>query len=68
MEENEDYINPYTGPLDTKFFQDLMREQPMYTVPSNKWAVEIASKIPCSCLDELFDNAEKIKNYCKQPL
>lgn len=38
----------------------------MYSIPSNKWCLEMASKIPCSCYAELIFNAEKIKEYCKE--
>jgi len=51
-----------------KQFRQMMSEQPMMSVPTMKWCIEIASKIPCSCLEELFDNARKIQNHCKQVL
>lgn len=32
--------------------------------PTKQWCLEIASKIPHTCLQELFDNADKIREYC----
>jgi len=45
---------------------DIYKNSPTYLYPSNKWCLEMASKIPCSCYAELISNAEKIKEYSKE--
>lgn len=50
------------------FLKKGVRNLPSYILPSNKWAIEMAAKIPYASVSELIDNAEKIKEYCKQPL
>lgn len=39
----------------------------LYTPPpSKKLCLEIASKVPCATMRELFDNAEKIRQYLSE--
>lgn len=44
----------------------MLCEGTYYTMPSKKYCIEIASKIPCSNLQELFDNALKIQEWLKE--
>lgn len=39
---------------------------PMYSVPSNKFCIDLASNVAYSNIDDLINNAERIKEYCKQ--
>lgn len=43
-----------------------LRKSPTYTYPSVQWCLEIASCVPCGCLQELLDNADKVREYCKE--
>ena len=37
------------------------------TPPSREYVLNIAAKVPVTCLQELFDNAEKIQEWLKEP-
>lgn len=49
-------------------FEKMVSEGKTYIVPSKKYCIEIAAKVPCSCLRELLDNAEKIQNWLKEEI
>jgi len=59
-------VNPDLTVKETVDYDWSGQQSKAYTVPSNYWCLELASKASYSTIDELFKNAERIKEYCKQ--
>jgi hypothetical protein len=56
---------------DLNIYTDLIEKinnQPWQTVPSKKYCMDLASKIPYNTLDELICNAEKIQKYLTESI